>query len=106
MRFPSLPLPAIRTGYQGAPSRDWTNKREQVRFLLAPNLPATVAIFVDREQARFYLIPSPSWQTSDALLNDRDYEGLKSKPEYGLNISRKNLPLLERFAFHEIVRDL
>ena len=53
-----------------------------------------------------YLIPSIAWNQPDSLLVSRDYEGKKSRPEWGLNISEKNLPLLERFPFDEVVKQI
>lgn len=45
------------------------------------------------------MIPSMAWNEPNALLVDREYQGLKSKAEYGLNLSKKNLPLLEDYLF-------
>jgi hypothetical protein len=76
------------------------------KFNLRGNLLAAVVIFPDGEMPQLYLIPSLAWKTTDALLISHDYEGKKSKPEWGLNISKKNIPLLERFAFHEALQRL
>ena len=40
-----------------------------------------------------------SWNYHNALLVSRDYEGLKSKPEWGLNLSRRNHELLTQYRF-------
>lgn len=69
------------------------------KFPLADNLWAAVVVFVEGEEPRLWLIPATAWRTPSALLVSRDYEGKKSKPEWGLNLSKKNLSLLERFAF-------
>ena len=69
------------------------------KFVLADNLWAAVVIFLEGELPRLYLIPATVWRTPTALLVSRDYEGKKSKPEWGLNLSKKNLPLLEPYAF-------
>ena len=58
-----------------------------------------LAIWQDR-------IPSVSWNKPNSLLVDRNYEGLKSKPEWGINLSKKNLELLEKFGFYRIVQTL
>jgi len=55
---------------------------------------------------KLYLIPSRAWETPNALLVDRYYEGKRSKPEYGLNLSIKNMELLEDYSFAKIVEDL
>ena len=38
-------------------------------------------------EADLYLIPSLAWRTPSPPFADRDYEGKKSEPEYGLTIS-------------------
>ena len=70
------------------------------------NLLAAIVLFFDGEPPQLYLIPSKEWLKPNALLVSRDYEGKKSKPEWGINLSKKNLPLLSRFAFDKIVQEL
>jgi hypothetical protein len=60
----------------------------------------------ERLDGSYYLVELLAWKTTDALLVSHDYEGKKSDPEWGLNISNKNMPLLERFTFHETVKNL
>lgn len=76
------------------------------KFILRENLLAVIAMFVDGEMPTLYLIPSSVWLKPNALFVSRDYKGKKSKPEWGLNLSKKNLPLLDVFAFHEKVRQI
>jgi hypothetical protein len=52
------------------------------------------------------MIPSFVWKEKNALFVSRDYEGLKSKPEWGLNISKKNMALLETFRFEQVTESL
>ena len=66
----------------------------------------TVAVLEDEQAPALYLIRSIAWEAPDDLLVSRDYEGKKSKPEWGLNLSAKNRPLLERFAFEQVVPSL
>ena len=56
-------------------------------------------LFEDGRLPDVYLIPATAWQSPNKLLCDKDYDGLKSKPEYGLNLSEKNMPLLEPYKF-------
>ncbi|MGN0618400.1 MAG: DUF4365 domain-containing protein [Ruminiclostridium sp.] len=46
-----------------------------------------------------YLIPSLEWMNPNGVLVDREYDkpGQKSKPEWGINVSTKNLPALEKY---------
>lgn len=53
-------------------------------------------IFKDGMSPVVYLIPATAWQQPNELLCDKDYIGLKSKPEYGINISEKNMVLLKK----------
>ncbi len=76
------------------------------KFGLRDNLLAAVVLFIDGEAPQLYLIPSSVWSEQDTLLMSRDYEGKKSKPEWGLNLSWKNLPLLARFSFDIAIRGL
>jgi hypothetical protein len=77
------------------------------KFDLRPNLLAAVAILLEDEMPRLFLIPSSAWKTPNALLVDHEYGGDRvSKPEWGLNLSKKNLPLLEPFAFETTILTL
>jgi len=76
------------------------------KFNLRENLLAAVVVFSEGKMPQIYLIPSLAWKIPDALLVSHDYEGKKSDPEWGLNISNKNMPLLERFIFHATVKNL
>ncbi|MCD4713428.1 MAG: DUF4365 domain-containing protein [Clostridiales bacterium] len=44
-----------------------------------------------------YLVPAHAWKSENNLFKNRDFEGRKSEPEWGLNISKKNLPLLDEY---------
>lgn len=74
------------------------------KFDLRENLLAAVVIFLEDEAPKHYLIPSEAWRQEDALLRNKNYKGLKSKLEWGLNLSMRNLPLLERFRFEDQMR--
>jgi len=75
-------------------------------FSLRRNLLAAIVIFSQGKLPEIYLIPSEAWQRQDALLRSRDYIGKNSPPEWGLNLSKKNRPLLSRFAFEEMAKKL
>ena len=76
------------------------------KFKLDKSLIAAVLVFREGHPPEMYLIPSLSWKKTDELLRDRDYEGKKSSPEWGLNITEKNLGLLSKYAFEAIVKTL
>ncbi len=76
------------------------------KFNLRENLLAAIVVFFEGKPPKIYLIPSTEWSKPNNLFVSRDYEGGKSEPEWGLNLSRKNLPLLEQFEFDKIVQNL
>ncbi len=54
-----------------------------------------------------YLIPSLEWeQNLNSLLVSRDYEGKSSPLEYGINLSKKNMGLLEKYEFDKQIDKL
>lgn len=71
-----------------------------------PDCYLALLLFEDDELPEVYLIPATAWKTPDELLCDKDYDGLKSKPEYGLNLSKKNRLLLEDFKIEEILNEV
>ena len=79
---------------------------QKEKFKLNKNLFLALAIFNQDEQPNLYLIPSTVWEKPDSVFVDRNYENLKSKPEWGINISNKNIPSLEKFCFEKTVSDL
>jgi len=76
------------------------------KFNIRKNLLAAIVIFPEGRRPKIYLIPSTAWSNPDSLLVGHDYDGKKSKPEWGLNLSKKNLPLLTQFKFSKVVRGL
>lgn len=76
------------------------------KFNLRPNLLAAVALFKENKPPDMYIIPSVVWRNPTALFVYREYEGKKSQPEYGLNLSLKNLPELEQYLFEHRVSTL
>jgi hypothetical protein len=67
---------------------------------------AVVVIFQEGRKPDLFLIPSRAWESPTQLLVSRDYEGKKSKPEWGINLSHRNLPLLEPYRFEAQVKTL
>lgn len=65
-----------------------------------------VVILHQGEAPQLYLIPMTAWAKPDKLFASRDYEGKKSKPEWGLNLSPANQTLLDPFQFHHVVPTL
>lgn len=58
-------------------------------------------LFEEGKLPRVYLIKASEWKNENELLRDRNYDGLKSKPEYGVNLSKKNMLLLEKYLLEK-----
>lgn len=75
-------------------------------FSLRANLYMAVVLFVEGAVPSIFFIPAQAWQAPTALLVSRDYDGLKSKPEWGLNVSQKNMEALQQYRLENIVASL
>lgn len=55
--------------------------------------------FVDNELPEVYIIPATIWASGKPPFADREYKkgGQTSAPEWGINFSKKNVPLLSEF---------
>jgi hypothetical protein len=84
---------------------DYAFMRKAV-FPLRDSMVLCLVLLLDGEAPALYLIPSMAWATPDAMLVDRDYEGLKSAPEYGISLTKRNMALLEQYEFDRAIRPL
>jgi hypothetical protein len=73
------------------------------KFILRRNLLLVVGIFLQNELPQLYLVPSEVWKEPNQFFTSKDYEGKQSQPEWGLNLSKKNMPLLLPYSFDEMV---
>lgn len=73
------------------------------KFSLCENRFMAFVLFLDESPPSIFLIPSKEWEVENKLLVNRVYDGLKSKPEWGLNVSRKNMPILDQYGFEKTV---
>jgi hypothetical protein len=94
-RFYDIQVKAVRL-----PGGDYVYFRKSV-FDLRETLLAALILMRKHEPPEMFLIPSLAWREPDALLCDMTYEGKKSEPEYGVRLSARNLPLLDRFGFEQ-----
>lgn len=72
------------------------------------NLYLALVILKEDQYPESYLIPSSAWLQPDELFCDRKYQekGLKSPDEWGLNISTKNMHLLDAYKLEKQVEIL
>jgi hypothetical protein len=73
----------------------WTKRRLQ----LSEHRVAVVVLLGDEPEPAVYLIPTLDWADASPPLTDRDYEGGKSEPEYGVEIGRSATTSLRRYAW-------
>jgi len=76
------------------------------KFELRQGLYLALALLFESRVPDLYLVPSSAWERPDALFASRDYEGLKSKPEWGVNVSNKNMSALEPYRFERTVHEI
>lgn len=68
------------------------------------NLFLFLSILTDGEHPMSYIIPATAWKTDNSgIFTYYSYEGKKSKPEYGINLSKKNMPLLENYKLEKVI---
>ena len=79
---------------------------QKEKFQISTDWYLALAVLEQGREPNLYLIPSDAWKTPNALFVDRNYEGKKSKPEWGINLSKKNMPLLEAYSFECVVPQL
>ena len=58
----------------------------------------------DGEHPIIYVIPTSAWEDkTNKIFVYRTYKGKKSKPEYGINTSKKNLMRLEIYKLENMI---
>ena len=60
-------------------------------------------LLTDGDHPEIYIIPTSAWKQESKTFVYRDYEGKKSKPEYGVNVSRKNKTELEKYRLENML---
>lgn len=88
----------LRTDYVFMTKRHWVITNENLYLFLM--------IFEQGKEPQPYIIPATAWRVPNDLLKIRNYDGLKSEPEYGMNLSKKNRPLLEEFIIDHFIKKL
>jgi hypothetical protein len=76
---------------------------QKSKFPLREGTFLALVLFTDGTEPELFLIPSSVWLAPTKTFVDRKYDGevMTSKPEWGINVSKKNLPELSRFAFEK-----
>lgn len=79
---------------------------QKEKFMPRVGLFLALGLLFEEKHPELYLIPSMVWLEPSGIFVSRDYEGLKSKPEWGINVSQKNMSALEAFRFEVTVASL
>jgi len=97
--FFEIQVKSVRqTGYVFMQKEKWNIDNSNTYLVLL--------LFKDGFLPEIYLMPATAWKTLNALLSDKDYEGLKSKPEYGIILSKKNMQILHLYKFEDVLPQL
>lgn len=63
-----------------------------------------LSILTDGELPVSYIVPATVWKDDvTGMFVHRTYEGKKSKPEYGMNLSAKNIPFIENYKLEKMI---
>jgi hypothetical protein len=96
-RFSEIQVKSVRNS-------NYTFVRKDKFNIENENLYLCLLMFNNGVLPEVYLIPARIWKNPNPMFVDKDYEGLKSNPEYGVNFSRKNYNLLYLYRFEETFR--
>ncbi len=69
------------------------------KFPLVPNRLLALVLLSEGSEPEMFIFPATAWLNPANPFVDYDYEGKASKPEYGLRLSKKNLPAIELYRF-------
>jgi len=88
-----------KSGYVFVTKEKWRNE-------LRDNLYLTLVLLRNNEMPSVYFIPSTVWKTPTALFTDKNYdkEEQKSKPEWGINVSKKNMDELSKYEISKYIK--
>ena len=72
---------------------------KKAHFAPKEGLYVALGLLVDDQEPLSYLIPSEAWLTPGPIFVGRDYDlpNQKSKPEWGINFSRKSIKDLDQY---------
>lgn len=100
-KYFSIQVKSMRQGknnYVFVPKHIWEHK-------LQDNLFIALVSFTEHELPEIYLIPVSVWNKPNKVFVSRDYEGKKSKAEWGISITKANWELLQDYACERVISD-
>jgi hypothetical protein len=72
---------------------------QKSKLVLDENTFIAFGLLLEGKPPLLYLIPSTVWRNPGPAFVSRDYEGKESDPEWGINVSTRNLPYLNPYLF-------
>ena len=77
----------------------------KTNFVPRQGLYVALGLLSEGKEPDAYLIPSTVWLEPSSIFVGRDYEapGLKSKPEWGINVSAKGMAALQQYTFSKVL---
>lgn len=80
---------------------------QKSKFPIREDRYLALVLFAEGEAPRLFLIPSAVWLAPNAMFVSRDYkaEGQISEPEWGINLSKKNMPRLAPYEFDAAIAE-
>jgi len=102
-RYFDIQVKSIRTGrtnYVYIPKHLWKDE-------LRANMLVALVIFENAKEPQLFLIQAKVWEKPNKLFVHREYgKERKSKPEWGISITKDNFPLLQEYGFEEIIGEI
>lgn len=81
--------------------------REKTFDISDDSLYLILIMLEDGEHPALYVIPATAWKNSEqSVFVYHAYEGKKSEPEYGVNLSKKNLPQIEMYRLENMINNI
>jgi len=79
---------------------------QKTKFEIGEHLYLALGLLFEGKPPELYLVPSTAWASPNGIFVERNYEGLKSRPEWGLNISKRNMYALAPYTFESAIERL
>jgi len=93
---------ADKSSYIFLPKAKFAATREDLR----DNLLTAVVLYYRYKLPELFVVPATVWRAPNKIFVERDYKGLKSKPEWGILISRRGRQVLDAYTFEKMVSTL
>lgn len=99
--FKKFQVKALRQG------STYTFMREEHFNINDDSLYLFLLVLNDGEHPNMFIIPTSAWKEANSnIFVYHAYEGKKSKPEYGVNISTKNKPFLDKYRIENMLETI